>query len=137
QRGTLGKTRLGAVAEERARPRHLESAPRKMRQRRAPADAAEREHDAQRRKECDLAVEPGAAAQKLFGQRLVGGWSAAARRSDVSAAQLEPVATALAGRLICQAGPVQGGIEKIAAVVSREHPSGAIAAVRRRRPALD
>ena len=125
------------MSELRAWPRDRKPAPREMRKRCGPTDAAERQHHAHILQERDFAVEPDAAARKLVRQRFVSRRRAPAGRGDESSPQREAIVPADAGGLVRKSGPVQGGIEKVPAAVAREHPPGAVSPVGRRRQPHD
>src|SRR5258706_4314887 len=73
----------------------------------------------------------------LLGRGAVVGWGAAAGGRDERPDELEPVARPAGPGLAGEARLEEGAEKEVARLVAREHPPGAVAAVRRRRKADD
>jgi len=103
-----------------------------------PGDATERDHGAKVGKEqfC-FSPQPLTAGVLLCGCWLVVGWCAVHGRGDTNLCQVLSVVSMRRGRLRCQAGSVQRGIQPVTAAISGEHPARAIGAVGAGREADD
>ena len=102
-----------------------------------PREAAQAKQDAHPGEQSQLLDEVGQAGVALLGSRLVVRRGAADAGADVAIGQAQAVATAGGGRLVGEAGAVQGGEEPVAGAVAGEDAAGAVAAVRRRCQADD
>jgi len=95
-------------------------------------DLTQGHHDADAGKQPQLLHKEGPALVGFLRQRFVARGRAADRGRDVAVDQAHPVVLRNRLGLAGEAEPVQGAVEPIAAAVSGEHPSRAVATVRRR-----
>jgi hypothetical protein len=79
-----------------------------------------------------FALEVGPAVQNFPRQRLVRRGRATNRRRDISIPQLQSIIAMRRARLVCEPGPIQCGIKKVARAVSRKHSPRSVCSVRRR-----
>ena len=101
-----------------------------------PGEGAEGDDHAQV-EQGELGGQPGGAGVALDGERLVVGWGALDRGSDVAGGQGEAVVARDRGRLVGEAGAVEAGEQPVAGPVAGEDPAGAVAAVGGRGEAED
>ena len=120
-----------AVCKTRLRLRNLRSRRRQHAQARLESGRPERDEHARRREPLEVLFQVAAAVLQLRRRRLVVRRRAAAGGGQQSSLKLQPVAARDRGRLIREADRVERGKEKVARLVSREHPAGAIGAVPR------
>jgi len=95
------------------------------------SDLTQGHHDADVGEQPQLVHEEGPAPVEFLGQGFVARGRAADRGRDVAVHQAHPVVPRNRLGLAGEAEPVQGAVEPVATAVSGEHPSSAVATVRR------
>src|SRR6266566_4477292 len=135
--GAVREPRLRVVSEPRALARREPLPPSRRVEPGIVRDAAQRHDDAHALEQAQLGREIGPAALELGATRLVAGRRAARRSGDVAVPQLEAIGPRNGVRPARESEAVQRLVQPVAARVPREHPAGAVRAVRRGRQAHD
>src|SRR5207247_2083110 len=131
QRDAIGEGRHGAVRGGGGARWPGRAEPAAGTQVRLPADPPEPHDDAHAIQQPERLEKVRLAARELGRRRLVAGRRAAERGGDVRVSEAETVSPMSRGRRVGEARVVERVDVPVAAPVAREHPAGAVAAVRR------